>query len=311
MTGFRAWAVGLPLLMTAMAVVSVGCDGGSSRVSLDGATRVTARNVNIGDGIAFTLSPNGRFLVYASTSDGKRTTGLSRLDLVSGAIDEVPLDPRYHSVYPKAAAWVGERFYQRLYFENRSQLVYWDAASSQLEQMRAREGSPPGSCADCESAPRVEDLREPLGVKYLSPELRAQASRDPSASVRTVYYSASLGGDLRCGVLRWQNGRSDLVVEHKSLRLSLVINYMRVSPDGRWLAYVLASRPRSLIPLPGRRHTVWLLDLKSGEGSWRLRAGSIASLMWAPDSSSLYVAGHDATDATLRGMIWRIDIRSQ
>jgi dipeptidyl aminopeptidase/acylaminoacyl peptidase len=73
-----------------------------------------------------------------------------------------------------------------------------------------------------------------------------------------------------------------------------------VSPDGRWLAWLAASRPG----YGDDRRVVWLRDLTTGkvrpltEGWDR----SVDSIAWSPDSGTLYVTAYDTLDHPIFGI---------
>jgi dipeptidyl aminopeptidase/acylaminoacyl peptidase len=76
------------------------------------------------------------------------------------------------------------------------------------------------------------------------------------------------------------------------------------SPDGRWLAYVAMARPG----YEADRQVVMLRDLRGGTvrvltQDWDR---SVVSIVWAPDSRSLYVTAQD----TLEHPAYQVDVRS-
>ncbi len=68
---------------------------------------------------------------------------------------------------------------------------------------------------------------------------------------------------------------------------------IRVSPDGRFLAYVLGFRS-ALIPSPYMADVMYVLDLSTGTKRAMCSFNSIGSFHWTSDSRTLFVAGGGA-----------------
>lgn len=68
---------------------------------------------------------------------------------------------------------------------------------------------------------------------------------------------------------------------------------MRVSPDGRFLAYVLGYRS-GFVPSPYMADVMFVMDFETGTSRALCSFGSIGGFYWTPDSWTLFVGGGGA-----------------
>jgi Tol biopolymer transport system component len=72
-------------------------------------------------------------------------------------------------------------------------------------------------------------------------------------------------------------------------RVMIMITNVRVSPDGRYLAYVVDSKKQEF--LAGPKEQLFVRDLTSGR-EWKFATFMfISNLIWSPDGERLYFAG--------------------
>lgn len=235
------------------------------RVAMDGA-RPTA--VLASDGLAgFRIAPRGdSILVWAD-----RRPHASFLDEKGSA--------------PKAIS--GARIFDHLPIRHWNQWA--DGNRSQLFLMRLRSGQVTGR--GCAVAPTlVGDVpSKPGGGKE-------ETTWSPDG--KTIYFSLRVAGrieplstnaDIYARQADCSDGPVDLTAANAAAD-----ELPTVSPDGRWLAWLAASRPG----YADDRRVVWLRDLASGmihplTQEWDRSPDAI---VWSADSRTLYVTANDTLD---------------
>ena len=87
------------------------------------------------------------------------------------------------------------------------------------------------------------------------------------------------------------DGDRDIVASHSSRWFSLTIRALRVSPDERYLAYIMGKVLITPIPLPAPDH-VRIVDLETREEKRLPRKyGLMTNLVWSRDGTRLYFGG--------------------
>lgn len=109
------------------------------------------------------------------------------------------------------------------------------------------------------------------------------------------------------------DGTRTIVLEKKRMFKDADIGDLRVSPNERYLAYVLTTHLKSPIPLPTLRDEVYVLDLEKGEelrvpGDFRITG----NLIWSADSKRLYYAAANGPVADGQGDgVFKIDLSGE
>ena len=96
------------------------------------------------------------------------------------------------------------------------------------------------------------------------------------------------------------DGDEELVVEREEKRgILLAITCVRVSPDERYLAYVVNTKKQEF--LAGPREELLIRELTGGHEKRIARYGYMGNLIWSPDSQRLYFAGGEySSDSAVR-----------
>jgi hypothetical protein len=158
-------------------------------------------------------------------------------------------------------------------------------------------------CSDC--APAIID--EELAIKLVG-RANIRSFRSYTVSYRNgilsdyVYYSEQTDG--ASVVYRYGSDSTRVEVFRCSKATkNTFIPKLRISPDEKYLAYVLYSKFRSPVPLPDLKREVFIRNLETGQNilveSFRL-AGN---MIWSSDSSRLYISGSGE-----RSGVFRLDV---
>lgn len=142
-----------------------------------------------------------------------------------------------------------------------------------------------GTCSDCPPLISVDFHGRTWDL--LSNDVSAVVQ---DGKVRAIYYWGS-GPNRVNAVLRVrENSDEQLVVDrHQKQGTNIVIAALRVSPDDRYLAYVVHSKKQEF--LAGPREELFIRDLQTG-GEKRIAShGAMGNLIWSADGKRLYFAG--------------------
>lgn len=142
-----------------------------------------------------------------------------------------------------------------------------------------------GTCSDCPPGIAVDFRGRTWDL--LSNDVSA-VQRD--GVVRAVYYWVGGAKGVNAIMRIGENGGEELVVDRRQKQGTLVtITALRVSPDEKYLAYVVRSKPQEL--LSGPREELSIRDLQSKEEKRIASHGSVGNLIWSPRGERLYFAG--------------------
>jgi hypothetical protein len=195
--------------------------------------------------------------------------------------------------------WRGERFY----FQRYSGSTYLSLDPREPGIRVAPKPQAPGTCSDCfpVGTTRFRERSWDLLSEDISPVVR-------DGVIRSVYYVA------RPSHGRWDHHRSiyrtreyglkELIVERPSKKhVHIVISNVRVSPDERFLAYIVDSKKQSFFAAP--QDEIFVIDLDSREEKRIGRYSSAGNLIWSRDGKRLYFAGSDSSD---KAAVYVVDV---
>lgn len=147
-------------------------------------------------------------------------------------------------------------------------------------------------CSDCPPAGTGERYaREWAGLVPTSNREGYSIAFSAGKLGQDIYYRGYDGDD--CVVFRVdKTGKSEVVVRKNKYFRDTSIDEVRISPDGRYVAYILWSKLESPIPLPGSKNEIFILEIKTGKerkifSGFRLTT----NLIWSADSARLYFGG--------------------
>jgi hypothetical protein len=256
--------------------------------------------------VAISVSPDDRWLVFAEFSadfpelynvDSGDWYRIASIDLQSGAkrTHHPPADlaedirlPDGYVGYGGAGNWVDGVFVLNRNGPRRKSLVL-DPAQDELV-WRLLDEAPMG-CSDC----------MPVGASGNRANKRWSncGSFAWRSAAEPVYYT-SKGDDI---VRILPDSRAETVISAGSKwRFGMVarMDLLRVSPDGRFLAYSVLRDLANLLPfIPGSGWTQYLYvrDLQSGRDKQLAVRGELSNLVWSSDSRKLYFSGNDTPNA--------------
>ena len=119
-------------------------------------------------------------------------------------------------------------------------------------------------------------------------------------TIRCVYYRGEGPFRTHMILLLRQDGDEEVVVEREEKRGTLMsIASLRVSPDERFLAYVVDSKKQAF--LAGPREELFIKELATGREKRIAKYGYMGNLIWSPDGDRLYFAGGEySSDSAVR-----------
>ncbi len=152
----------------------------------------------------------------------------------------------------------------------------------------------PASCSDCPPAFKVE-LRS-RSWDLLSDEVSAVFR---GGRIQSIYYKGERPYRTNLIYCLREDGDQKLVVERQAKKGTLMtIASLRVSPDERYLAYVVHSKRQAF--LSGPREEVFVMDLQTNEHRKVAKHSYVGNLIWSPDGDRLYYAGGEyASDSAV------------
>ncbi len=158
--------------------------------------------------------------------------------------------------------------------------------------------APPGStgtCSDCPPGASVE-FRDRIW-DLLSNDVSAVVQ---DGKVRAVYYWESRSNRVNAVLRVRDTGDKELVVDRRQSQGTMVaIAALRVSPDERYLAFVVHSKKQEF--LAGPREELFIRDLQTGQEKLIASYGRMGNLIWSPAGQRLYFAGGGyASDSAVR-----------
>lgn len=152
-----------------------------------------------------------------------------------------------------------------------------------------------GTCSDC--PPMTAAQFRGRSWDLLSNEATAVFR---AGTIRSIYYRGE--GPYRTRmILRLRDaGEEELIVEREKRKGTMLnIASLRVSPDERYLAYVVDSKKQAFFA--GSRAELLIRDIASGRELKIATYGYLSNVIWSPDSERLYFAGGEyETDSAVR-----------
>ncbi len=167
--------------------------------------------------------------------------------------------------------------------------------------MRIANGPPDtiGTCSDC--PPVISAQFRDRSWDLLSAEVSAVFH---DGAVQAVYYVSSPFQHNQVhhrSIYRiTEVGDEQVVVEREKKGATMVgIAGIRVSPDARYLAYVVDSKKQAF--LSGPQEELFIRELETGHEKRIAKYGFMSNLIWSPDSDRLYFAGGEySSDSAVR-----------
>ena len=296
-------AISVPGLLRAVAVVLAfglcGCSRGGIEVErIPGTEHASTRYPAGGQIDALTISPNDRWLVFwdGPTID---TLHLSSIDLqtlkkTDHSVRDLPTSvvmgyTTWHEIADlfQAARWYKEALYLEL--SGRAGAVVLDP-----NEVALRVGALPGtrlSCSDCPPTPVLsKTVAQRIAEKprTASELLRYTIAWRDGTLGRDVYHSGRKATILRIG----PGGTEEVLLQRKQAFHWTAISRIRISPDEEYLAYVVFSKLKSGVPLPGGEYTVYVRRLETGAEKRIATHQDVSNLIWSADSRRLYFVGN-------------------
>ena len=188
--------------------------------------------------------------------------------------------------------WLGTIFRFQTYYGGVQIVLQADEPGMRIDQEAPGTSS---SCSDCPPMTSVQFRDRAWGL----------LSNDVSAVVRdgvvsSIYFVGE--GPYRTNmILRLgSDGDEQLLVEREEKAgVLLAIASVRVSPDERYLAYVVNTKKQEF--LAGPREDLFIRDLKGARERRIAQYGYMSNLIWSPDSRRLYFAGGEySSDSAVR-----------
>lgn len=256
------------------------------------------------DIVAVSVSPDDRWLVFAEHSvdfpellkvDVDDWYRIASIDLQSGAkrTHHSPADlpknyllPQGYVAYGGADSWVEGVFALHPNDRHWKSLVLNPSVDEFELRFLDTERMGCSDCAPVEASANGADRRWSNN--------RSLAWRSTSAA--PVYYKSAKTGIIR--VL--PDEQVETVISTRSKwRFGMVarMDLLRVSPDGRFLAYSVLRDLVNFLPfIPGSGWTQYLYirDLQSGRDKQLAVRNQLSNLVWSSDSRKLYFSGSDA-----------------
>lgn len=187
--------------------------------------------------------------------------------------------------------WIGETFY----FQRYDRRTYLALDPSQSDIKIVAEPDRTGTCSDCPPMTSVEFHGRSWDL--LSDDISAVVQ---DGRVFSIYYRESRPNRTNA-ILRVRDGsEGEVIVErHQQQGTRVMISGLRVSPDQRYLAYIVRSKKQEF--LSGPREELFIRELRTGEEKLITSYGSIGNLIWSPAGERLYFAGGGiASDGAVR-----------
>ncbi len=146
------------------------------------------------------------------------------------------------------------------------------------------------SCTDCPPQDEWRRVMQSFGLPNNDGGPLPQIAYREGTFADEVYYDKSVDA-VAAVERRTRGGTAELLFEKRESFRDTYIDKLRVSPDGRYLAYTVLSRLKSPVPLPTWRSGVYVRDLLSGR-EYQVAPESLLSgnLMWSANSDALYFA---------------------
>jgi WD40 repeat protein len=291
-----------PLWALTLALVATACSQPTPDPTVSRMT--VAHGVDLTPGQCFSVSPSGTALAWvADVREADGGAVICRAQIGADTPDSLRGLSRSDALSFLSNAWQGDTLAVGGPAWNDYAIAYWPPTETQIFHGSMDFGSL--TCVDC---PTLDQILE------LVPELRDHSGRAralldisivPSSGGRVAYFTEDvlrLGGRLNA-ILRREVGRDDeVVLVHKAGLGQTYINSLRVSPDGRFLAFSADSQANIVIPVPSRQDRIWILNLETHSKRLIGTAAFIGNLMWSSDSQRLYAAGRDSSAGP--GSIW-------
>lgn len=190
--------------------------------------------------------------------------------------------------------WSGNLFYFQPYFRGIQVALDPQAPGMQI----VSKPDPPGACSDCPPVNSTDFMGKSWDL--LSGDVTAVFHE---GEVRAVYYVNSpfqLEQKHHRAIYRATGEGEQVMIEVPDLPLGIVaIASVRVSPDGRYLAYVVYALREGFLAAP--RNALFIRELGSRRERKIATYMDISNTTWSPDGERLYFAGgSNAGEAAVR-----------
>jgi hypothetical protein len=187
--------------------------------------------------------------------------------------------------------WIGETFY----FQRYGRKTYVALDPSQPDMKIVADPDTTGTCSDCPPMTSVEFHGQSWDLLSNDVSAVVQGGR-----VRSIYYWGSQPNRVNAILRVREDGEEELVVDRHQLKGTMVtIAALRVSPDERYLAYVVRSKKQEF--LSGPREELFIRDLQAGNEKPIASYMAIGNLIWSAAGERLYFAGGGySSDAAVR-----------
>jgi hypothetical protein len=177
--------------------------------------------------------------------------------------------------------WVGGAFY---FQKNvRGGTLVLDPGRPEIRQAAVPDTM--GTCSDCPPGTSVELRGRTWDL--LAADVSAVAR---NGKIRAVYSSKILADRRNVIVRILEDGDETVIVERRQeIGVMVAIATLRVSPDEKYLAYIVHSKKQAF--LAGPDEELFIRDLQTGREEKIASHPTMSNLIWSPDGARLYFAG--------------------
>lgn len=314
----------LPWLLVVACLPACGAVGGEDHVQAE-LVPATERIVPNDNGPWFTISPDERLLAFMSadstSGSGFATIHLVTIDLTTSQathhdLREIP-DETFPSDWSEPWYQVQKCLEERAWLLDSLYICVWLARPNNSPWISFTPGVAAGrladnpktrSCLDCSPPDEWRRVIQSFGLSTDGRVMPQVAYRD-GIFADNVYRARM--GDGGAAIERLsRDGTAELLFEKRETLRDTYIGELRVSPDGRFLAYTLLSNLKSPVPLPTWRCEVYVRDMVLGvESRVSPNCWLCGNLMWSANSGALYYAvvdgkiGDGVSDGVFRATV--------
>jgi len=186
--------------------------------------------------------------------------------------------------------WRGDVFYLQPYYG------IYVAVDCRLPGMQILpEPDAVGTCSDCSPIVNLD-----FGGRSWDLVSNNVGALYRNSAIRAVYYRGeSPDSNHMILRLREDSGEEVIVDREQKKGRTITISGLRVSPNEKWLAFVVRSKKREF--MAAARKELFIKDMESGRELRVAKYGFMSNLIWSPDSQRLYFAGGEyETDGAVR-----------